>query len=352
MKKALLIPIYEPNGRVVPFLKSFQKEDFDYFLVVNDGSNVEKYGPIFDSISKETVFTVIGYEKNRGKGFALKTGIRYLTDNITDLGCIITADGDGQHQYSDILKVRDSVDTNPNTLILGSRNFKQKGIPRNSLVGNKFSTKYMKISTGKSIKDTQTGLRAIPSELFHLALTTKGNRFEYEMNFLTDAVRNYQYKEVDIETIYHNNKNETTHFRPLVDSYRVYRSPILYIIVSILSFAIDIGLFYLFSTYVFTQDMEQRVFVSALLARISSGIFNFMMFFFVVFPNKGEFPKKAIKYLILWIINYGLSSGLTYAFKFIPTELSFIKIIVDTVLAITNYIINSTIVFVRKKIKK
>ena len=29
MKQALLIPIYQPSDKVLPFLKQFKKEDFD-----------------------------------------------------------------------------------------------------------------------------------------------------------------------------------------------------------------------------------------------------------------------------------------------------------------------------------
>ena len=351
MKKALLIPIYEPNDKVVPFLSNFKKEDFDYFLVVNDGSDKEKFGPIYEQIEKETVFEVIGYDTNKGKGHALKHGMEYLF-NKDELDFVITADGDGQHSYKDILKIRDSAISTPNTLILGSRNFNLPGIPRNSRVGNKFTSKYFKISTGKKLKDTQTGLRAIPSELFHLALTTKGERYEYEMNFLTDAVRNYPYKEVDIETIYENQKNETSHFRPFIDSVIIYKTPLLYILISLLSFGIDISLFHIFSSFVFTGNSEQQVFLSSVIARVISGIFNFLMFHFVVFRSHDELGKKALKYWLLWTINLGLSSGLTYAFKYLPAHLTFIKFIIDMILAVVNYIINLSLIFVRKKIKK
>ena len=120
MKKAVLIPISEPTDKVVPFLSNFKKEDFDYFLVVNDGSDKEKFGPIYDQIAQETVFEVIGYETNKGKGHALKYGMEYLFKK-DDIDFVITADGDGQHTHPDILKVRDFTENNPNNLVLGSR---------------------------------------------------------------------------------------------------------------------------------------------------------------------------------------------------------------------------------------
>jgi hypothetical protein len=44
MKQALLIPIYQPNAKVLPFLKSMNPGDFSLFVVVNDGSD-SKFDP-------------------------------------------------------------------------------------------------------------------------------------------------------------------------------------------------------------------------------------------------------------------------------------------------------------------
>jgi hypothetical protein len=42
MNTALVIPIYCPNEKVLPFLKSFKANDFGLFVVVDDGSG-EQY---------------------------------------------------------------------------------------------------------------------------------------------------------------------------------------------------------------------------------------------------------------------------------------------------------------------
>lgn len=115
---ALLIPIYEPTDRVLPFLKQFLEGEFDAFLVVDDGSG-EKYADIFESIRKETVFTVLSYEGNKGKGYALKTGMKELISKYPNLDTIVTADGDGQHLHEDILKVAEKAKENPFALVLG-----------------------------------------------------------------------------------------------------------------------------------------------------------------------------------------------------------------------------------------
>ena len=351
MKVALLMPIYQPSDKVLPFLRTFDPSDFDAFLVVDDGSG-EEYKAIFDQVGESTPFEVLSYVPNKGKGNALKTGMKALLEKHPDLDFIITADGDGQHCLEDIRKVRDEAKNNQGSLLLGSRDFRKKGVPFKSRFGNAFSCFYFSAALHKKIKDTQTGLRAIPSCLFAIALKTEGNRFEYESNFLL-SLRGFPIIEVPIRTIYEEKgEKRITHFRPIADSLIIYKTPLLYILVSVLSFGLDIGLFHIFSTFVFAEDMAQRVFISALIARVISGAFNFFMFHFVVFGRKDKIGKSAIKYIILWAINYGLSSSLTYLFNELPMQLTFIKVIIDIILAILNYLINWTWVFARKKIAK
>lgn len=351
MKVALLIPIYEPSAKVLPFLSQFQADDFDAFLVVNDGSG-EQYQNVFDAIASNTCFEVLSYPVNKGKGNALKTGMKKLIEEHPDLDFIVTADGDGQHAIEDIRKVRDEAKTRQGSLLLGSRDFKQAGVPFKSRVGNNFSSFYFSVSLGQKIKDTQTGLRAIPSCLFEKAIQTPGNRFEYESNFLL-SLKGFPIVPIPIQTIYEDKgEKHATHFRPLRDSVIIYKTPLLYLLVSLASFGIDIGLFHIFQSFVFSEEMAQRVFLSALIARVISGLFNFFMFHFVVFGRKEHIAKSAVKYAILWSVNYGLSSSLTYAFSYLPASLSFIKFIVDTILAILNYFVNLIWVFAKKRVKK
>ena len=349
MKKALLIPSYQPNQNVLPFLKQFKNGDFDAFLLVDDGSG-EHYSAIFDAVSKETPFEVFSYAINKGKGHALKTGARYLLDKYPDIELIVTADSDGQHLREDILKVADAAEENYSGLTLGVRNFDDKNVPKRSRAGNRFSAFYFRLATGKKLHDTQTGLRAVSKEMFPLLLNTPGDRYEFEMNFLMEAARNYPLETVGITTVYEEN-NKGSHFHVVKDSLRIYKTPLLYVLVSILSWVIDEGFFYLFSTYVFTEAPWQ-VYGSAGAARLLSGTFNFLMFAFVVFPHKGDLWNKLWKYLIVFSINLMLSAELTYLFSGLPAHLTFIKVVVDIVLAIVNYFVNLAFTFSGKRRKR
>ncbi|MBR1846563.1 MAG: glycosyltransferase [Bacilli bacterium] len=345
--RALLIPIYEPTDKVLPFLSQFKQEDFDAFLVVDDGSG-EAFRPIFDEVAKTTVFTVHSYEGNKGKGHALKEGIRILLQQYPDLDTIVTADGDGQHSYPDILRVAEKAKECPSAVILGVRDFSKA--PPKSASGNKWSARYFFLATHRKVTDCQTGLRALPKESFDMALHTYGERFDYEMNFLLPASREYGIAEVVIQTIYEDD-NKGTHFRPVADSLLIMRTPIAYIFVGVTSFAIDIVAFFLFERFVFTNaanDALQLLYCN-LCARAISFPYNYFMLDTLVFHHKNIFHHSFYKYLVLAITSVFTAYGLTYLFSRLYPALTPIKIIVSIFLGIVIYFINLMITFANRK---
>ena len=98
----IVIPVYEPTNKVLTLIEEIQKLSTLEIIVINDGSGKE-YKQIFEEIEKRNVI-VLTHEKNKGKGEAIKTGIRYLIKNKENEGCVF-ADCDGQHTVKDIIKV-------------------------------------------------------------------------------------------------------------------------------------------------------------------------------------------------------------------------------------------------------
>ena len=344
---ALLIPIYEPTDKVLPFLSQFQKGDFDVFLVVDDGSG-DDYAAIFAEAKEKTVFPVLSYPTNKGKGHALKTGLRKLLSDYPDLDFVVTADGDGQHTREDILKVRDFAAKTPSKVILGSRDF--SSAPPKSASGNKWSARYFTLSTGVKIRDCQTGLRAIPHEAFDMALHTYGNRFDFEMNFLLPASREFGIHEVPIQTIYEDG-NRGTHFRPVADSLLIMRTPIAYLIVGLLSFATDMIAFYLLQRFAFVNaaSVGMDLLLSYLCAMAISAPFNYAMLGTVVFHHSRLFHNALYKFVVL-VLTCTLSSFFfTWTLSLIGVPIMLSKAIFDVMFGITKYFLNLLLVFANRK---
>ena len=214
----ILIPSYEPTVEFLDLLKELKKTKLEV-IVVNDGSDFN-YDEIFKEAKKYA--KVLKHEVNKGKGAALKTGLKYIDENKKEDYIVVTMDSDGQHTIKDALKIGNYVNEEPDTLVLGKR-LRSKKTPLRSRIGNGITRFVYRITTGLDVYDTQTGLRAFSKKLVPFMLEIEGERFEYEMNVLLKCSSNkIKIKEIEIETIYIDN-NSHSHFSTVKDSILVYK---------------------------------------------------------------------------------------------------------------------------------
>ena len=215
---AILIPAYKPDMRLVELTNLLLTHEDLAVVVVDDGSG-ESFKEVFSALDKRVHF--ITYPVNKGKGGALKTGIKYIYDNMPDCERLITADADGQHTYPDIKKVIEKSIECPGALVLGSREF-DGNVPFRSKFGNTLTRLVFSLATGVRVRDTQTGLRGFDRAGMKTFLDVPGDRYEYEINVLLVAARTKTpIHEVTIKTIYIN-ENESSHFNPIKDSMKIY----------------------------------------------------------------------------------------------------------------------------------
>lgn len=348
MKSVVIIPSYCPDNRLIRLVQKLHKLDINDICIVNDGSG-EQYFPIFNAL-RNIGCIVVDHEVNKGKGMAIKTGINYVVNNMKDVQGIVTADADGQHKPEDILRVCNELENHPQSIVMGVRNFDDKAIPFRSRIGNKFSSLYFKFNTGVSCQDTQTGLRGIPRQYFSEALTIEGDRYEYEMKFLTIVAKEgTPLIFVPIETIYED-KNSSSHFRPIVDSIRIYGEAVKYCCASMLCSLADISMFWALCS-VRLPSIVTRVFFATIAARIISGILNFFINRNWCFKSKRAVGIQAVRYSILFVLQMLMSSILVTALSSLSLPLVLTKIIVDSGLFVFSYFVQANWVFAGSKNK-
>ena len=221
MKIVPIIPSLNPDNKLIVLIDELIKNGFKKIIIVNDGS---KDTNIFDDLSKLDECIILTHEVNKGKGCALKTAFTYYKEKLSDkYSGVITLDSDGQHQVSDVINISNIL-TDNDLFVLGTRLFNTKETPFRNKMGNRITSLVFKWLYKVYLKDTQTGLRAIPNRLIDLHLNTDGDRFEYEINALIDLVKaNEKILQIDITTVYLENSNKNSHFNPFVDSYRIYK---------------------------------------------------------------------------------------------------------------------------------
>lgn len=294
--KIVLIPAYNPEPCLKSFVQKLKEKGF-WILVVDDGSEKE-YKEIFRDIYDAERVLVLAHAENKGKGCALKTGLSYLQNNISGNYTVVTADADGQHSPTDVEIICQEAQGHPGYLILGSRKI-QKKTPFKSKFGNRITRMVYLLTTGVSLYDTQTGLRAFVHTLVPEFLTVPGERYEYEMNVLLECSRKrIPMKEVEIETIYVN-ENAGSHFHPWKDSCRIYKEIFKFSASSFASFLLDYGMYSVLLWMTGGLSGSVSLFASNVTARIVSGCFNYHVNRKLVFQNEADPVESAVKYLVL-----------------------------------------------------
>ena len=147
-------------------------------------------------------------------------------------------------------------------------------VPLRSRFGNSLTKALFKLQTGVGVTDTQTGLRAFTTNLIPFMLKIEGQRYEYEMNMLLEATKEYQILEVPIETVYIND-NEDSHFRPIKDGLMIYKNIFKFALSSLSSFVVDYLVYAIAILFLPTAATSFRIFLANGLARVTSSIFNY-----------------------------------------------------------------------------
>ena len=342
LQEVVLIPSLDPDDKLVQVVRGCREQGFAHIVLVDDGSREACREPFRQAEGLGAV--VLRHDKNRGKGAALKTGIRDIAARFPDAPCIVTADGDGQHRPEDIRAVANAA-TERNALVLGTRDLDDPATPRRSRFGNRFSALFFRLATGVKCPDTQTGLRGLPRFLWDFALSVEGNRYEYEMNLLMAAAeRKYPLEMVPIHTIYFDN-NRKSHFRTFRDAFLVYRRPIRFAAASLSSSVVDLVVFTLLMALFFDRENAGQVMLATVIARCLSGIYNFAVNKKWSFSAKGSALGQAVRYLILFLCLMLASGGIVSLLRLLPMNITVLKLIVDLLLFAVSYFVQRRWVF-------
>ena len=342
----ILIPAYQPNVHLISLVHVLSHLDFRHILIVDDGSDPSCL-PIFEEAARWGA-VVLHHEENRGKGAALRTGIREAMERFPDDIGVVTADADGQHLPGDICRVTEALHQDPDSLILGVRDFSGADVPWKSRMGNRITAAFFRLSTGVRLSDTQTGLRGIPRSLYDLALSTTGDRYEYEMHFLEDSVKEAPLIQIPIETVYEDG-NAGSHFRPVRDSIRVYSRPLKYVSSSLISSVLDLALFWILMLFL-PLASAAAITVATVIARTLSSILNYGLNRSWCFHSNESVRKSGFRYLVLFFLQMGMSAALVALIAPLFTETLLAKILVDVSLSFFSYYVQKHWVFQRKEV--
>lgn len=160
MKTLLIVPAFNEEESLKATIDSVEAKapGVDY-LIVNDGS---KDGTV--RICRESKYPFLDLPTNLGLAGAFQAGMKYAYRHGYD--CAIQFDADGQHlpEYIPVLEnaIRDF------DIAIGSR-FVNESKPRSMrMLGSNLIQGAIRLTTGKTIKDPTSGMRAFNTRMIEL----------------------------------------------------------------------------------------------------------------------------------------------------------------------------------------
>lgn len=206
----MVIPALDAE-RTIAAVVSAAREHVETVVVVDDGSTDGTA-----ALARAAGATIATHTQNRGKGAALRTGLRWAESNGYE--SMLTLDADGQHPPGEIPKLL-AATADPGALVLGVRDLAGANAPRANQMSNGFSNWFLSTVTFRRLRDTQCGLRRYPVRRT-LSLGVRDDGFGFETEVLLRALRaEIPIVQVDIKVLYP--KERTTHFDSRRDPWRI-----------------------------------------------------------------------------------------------------------------------------------
>ena len=351
---AIILPSLNPDKKFLGVVDALTEKGFKHIIVVDDGSDDAHQTYFTQAHTAHPEIAVLHHGVNRGKGRGLKTAFGYVADNLPDLRGVITIDGDGQHLADDIIACGERMLREGDRVVLGCRDFNVPGVPPRSVTGNKTTARLFRICYGIKLSDTQTGLRAIPSQYLRAFCGIEGERFEYETNMLLNMKRmGIGFAEQPITTVY-DPEDYSSHYDAVKDSWRIFKVMFKFLMSSLGSTVIDLTVFYLVMRFFGAAAGKYAELLSTAVARALSSFANFNANNAVVFENHKGYKRALLRYYCLCIPQMLVSAGLVTLINHLlsnslPLVATLIKFAVDICLFFISYQIQREWVFSQKK---
>ena len=153
MKKLIVIPAYNEAQNIEKTIEDItDNTNYDY-VIINDSSKDST-----KEICKKNNYNIMSLPINYGLTSAIQLGMKYALKKGYDI--VIQFDGDGQHQGKYICELVTEIEKGSYDVVIGSRYVTEKKPKSLRMIGSRLISCGIKLTTGKTIKDPTSGMRA------------------------------------------------------------------------------------------------------------------------------------------------------------------------------------------------
>ena len=209
---AVVIPCLNESVAIESVVRQV-REHLPTVFVVDDGS-LDMTGAAATRAGAE----VLRHEAPRGKGAALRTGLKCARDRGFEWA--VTLDGDGQHSPDDISGLLQCAERTNAMLVVGNRMTDPRGMPWLRRKVNRWMSRRLSKLAGRPLPDTQCGFRLMKLEPWS-RLPLETTHFEIESEVLLEFIAaGYIVEFALVRVIY---KTEQSKIHPVRDTIRWFR---------------------------------------------------------------------------------------------------------------------------------
>ncbi|MBP6889208.1 MAG: glycosyltransferase family 2 protein [Candidatus Moranbacteria bacterium] len=191
----IVIPAYNEATIIGDVIHEIRHAGYTNILIIDDGSKDNTLEQ-----ARHAGIRALKHRLNRGKGAATKTGIEAA--KLLGADIIVTFDGDGQHDPSDIKKLIEPIQNAHCDVVLGSRLIHCHGMPWYKIIHNKIGNILVWYLYGLYVTDSQSGFRAYSRHAAEV-INTQTDRYEYDSEVIREIyLYKLKYQEMPIEVRY------------------------------------------------------------------------------------------------------------------------------------------------------
>ncbi len=199
MKLSIIIPVYNERNNLLKILKRVRESNIGNLkkeiIIVDDFSN-DGTRDILNKIKFSNVKVILN-KQNKGKGFAIKTALKYITGDV-----IIIQDADLEYDPNDYFKLLKPILNKEFKVVYGSRFLRKNKTKKNMFYfGNKLLSGFTSLLYLRKITDMETCYKVFTKDVIK-DMKINSNRFDFEPEF-TSKVLNQGYKIKEIPINYH-----------------------------------------------------------------------------------------------------------------------------------------------------
>ena len=186
MSKCIIIPNYNHGSFILSLIKGLEKYNLAC-VIIDDGSNLETKKILKEVELLYSWVKLITLINNKGKGRAVKEGIKYAYKK--GYTHAIQIDADGQHDLQDLSKFISASDQYPEKLISGQPIY-DSSIPKGRKYGRKITDFWVMIETlSLDIKESMCGFRVYPlrSIMRIIQIYSLGDKMDFDIEICVKA---------------------------------------------------------------------------------------------------------------------------------------------------------------------